>query len=369
VAEGRIDGIAFLMGDVLERRLVDDRHVPGSVRNLREFLELGPLLEKHFRRVWITDNLGYRSTFVMLAAAAREWKSLNLGTFTSFPYGRSPIDLTVMANSIAELMPDRELVLGISRGNRIISRTYEPHKPIATQRETIRFIRQLQAGEKVELADYPALQKVCGFRPDSVAQLYMEPQDVPIFMGSTGAKTLEMAGEEADGVFFVTQQPNQSREAWRRGIYGDVSGINDVRRGRERSKVEGFRMMNGISICVSHDGDEAREFARREVAGITGSKSDEVLASIGMDMERTRLVREAFDKGAGFGGASKYISQEMVDKIVIAGTPAEVIDKIAETAEYGWKEGFDEQFFCLPLGPDLKEALSLITGEIMPALA
>ena len=162
-----------------------------------------------------------------------------------------------------------------------------------------------------------------------------------------------MAGEYADGVFFATQQPNQSLEAWRRGIYEQVSGISEVARGRRRSTIANFRKANGISICVSKDGELAREFARREVAGITGSKSEEVLASIGMDLERAALVRQAFREGAGFGGASKFISQEMVDKVMIAGTPREVIDQIAETADYGEKQGFTEQFFCLPLGPEL----------------
>ena len=364
----QIEGISFLVADILGRRRVDQTYVPGTVRTIGEFMELGPILQQHFRRVWLTDNLGYRSTYVILALAAREWKRVNLGNFTTFPYGRNPIDVAVTANSIAELMPGRELVLGLSRGNLIISRTFEPYKPIAVQREMIQFLRRLQAGETIPLSDYPALTKVCNFVPDGVAQLYMEPQDIPVFIGSTGVKTFEMAGEYADGVFFTTQQPNQSLEAWRRGIYDEASGLNAVHRGRQRSQVGRFRKINGISICVSNDGDLAREFARREVAGITGSKSDAVLASIGMDLERAALIRRAFETGAGFGGASQFVSQEMVDKVMIAGTAREVIDKIAEAADYGVRAGFDEQFFCLPLGPDLREALDIITKEIMPAL-
>src|SRR5262245_64781533 len=119
-----VDGISFLVADIMGRRLVDQTYVPGTVRNISDFLELGPILQRHFRRVWLTDNLGYRSTYVILALAAREWKGLNLGNFTTFPYGRNPIDVAVTANSIDELMPGRELVLGLSRGNLMIRRSF-----------------------------------------------------------------------------------------------------------------------------------------------------------------------------------------------------------------------------------------------------
>ena len=154
-----INGISFLVADIMGKRLVDQTYVPGTIRNISEFIELGPILERHFRRVWLTDNLGYRSTSIILALAAREWKSLNLGSFTTFPYGRNPLDLAVTANSIAELMPGRELVLGLSRGNLIISRTFTPYKPIPVLRETIQFLRQLQTGNTVPLADYPLCRK------------------------------------------------------------------------------------------------------------------------------------------------------------------------------------------------------------------
>lgn len=368
MSNGKPRGIMFLTADIKKEHQVVDETVPGSIPDIPAFLELGSTLEEHFDFVWLTDNPGYRSTWVLLANMAREWKNVDLGIMTTWMYGRNPLETTEIASSIAELMPDREFVLGLSRGNRIVTSTFEPHRPVRVQYESIKFMRELQAGNRIQLDEYPALMEVSGFRSDRTAQLYMEQQDFPIFVGSTGPTTLTMAGEAADGAVFNTQQPNQSLEAYSRGIYQNVSGIQEVRDGRKKSDIEDFRLNQGISLCVSRDGELAKEFARREVSGIVASKSDEILESIGMDRERTEKVKQAVDEGAGFDEPSKYVSDEMRDKLIFSGTPDEVIDKVAETYEYGVQEGFDKQFFCLPLGPDLKEAVTLITEDILPRL-
>jgi alkanesulfonate monooxygenase SsuD/methylene tetrahydromethanopterin reductase-like flavin-dependent oxidoreductase (luciferase family) len=366
--ETPIQGMSFLAADILGDRQVDRQSSHGSVRNIPEFLELGKALSPTFRRLWLTDNLGYRSTQVMLALAARELP-MHLGHFTAFPYGRNPIDIAATASSIAELMNGRELVLGLSRGNRIISRTFTPHRPVAALRETLLFIRRLHAGETVPLGEFPVLQEICGFRDDGVARLYMEPQQVPLFIGTTGPKTMALAGEVADGAFFATQQPNQSLEAMRRGIYDSVSGISELREARATSTIDSFGLVNGISVCVSEDATAAREFARREVAGIVGSKSEAALDSIGVDLEAATMIRRAFDEGAGFGGASRYVNDEMVDLLVISGTPADVVPKILEASEFSTGAGFTEQFLGLPLGPDLRQAVRLIIDRVMPELS
>ena len=47
----QIEGISFLVADILGRRRVDQTYVPGTVRTIGEFMELGPILQQHFRRV------------------------------------------------------------------------------------------------------------------------------------------------------------------------------------------------------------------------------------------------------------------------------------------------------------------------------
>jgi alkanesulfonate monooxygenase SsuD/methylene tetrahydromethanopterin reductase-like flavin-dependent oxidoreductase (luciferase family) len=367
VSEHHVTGICFLVADIGV-----GRHRAGSgarrpIKGLGDFLELGGVLAPHFDRVWLSDNLGARSTWVLLAAAAREWKSMSLGSFGSWPYGRNPIDFASMASSIAELMPGRELVLGMSRGNRAVRDALTMRAPVDALREMVLCVRRLQAGEEVQLGDFPVLGEVCGFDPKGRARLEMAPRPVPLFIASTGPKTLEMAGEYADGAIFGTQQPNQSVEAWRRGTYVDVSGLTHLERGRSRSRVGAFHLANSISICVSSDREAAQRFAKREVAAILATKSDAALQAIGVEPERAADVREAFRTG-GLDQAVTSISRETVEKLVIVGTPKEVVPGIAEAAAYGHQQGFDEQFLSLPLGPDLREAVGLITGKVVPAL-
>lgn len=368
MSEYRPRGIMFLAADIMAERTVVGESIPGSIPDIGSFLELGPTLAEHFDFVWLTDNLGYRSTWVLLAAMAREWEDLDIGVCTTWMYGRNPIEITEIGTSITELMPEREFTLGISRGNRIISSTFEPHRPVRVMRETIEFSRELQAGNHVRLAEYPALAEVCNFREDGTARLYFDAAEFPIVVGSTGPVTLRMAGEYADGAVFVSQQPNQSLAAWRQGVYEEVSGIAELREGRDHSCVEEFNLVNGISLSVSRDGDLAREFARREISNIVASKSDEVLRTLEIDTDRVDRIREVIQKGGGFGEPSEFVTTDMLEKLMFAGTPDDVVDDVAETARYAHEAGFDKQMFILPLGPDLKEAVELITEELLPRL-
>jgi alkanesulfonate monooxygenase SsuD/methylene tetrahydromethanopterin reductase-like flavin-dependent oxidoreductase (luciferase family) len=344
----QVTGICFLVSDIGATRpgMSSDRPL---IRDLGDFLELGPLLAPHFQRVWFSDNLGARSTSVLLAAAAREWPSLHLGSFGSWPYG------------------GRELVLGLSRGNRLVRDAFLTPRPIAALRETVDFVRRLQAGDEVAHEDFPVLCDISGLKPESASRLEMTPRTVPLFIGSTGPRTLEMAGVHADGAIFGTQQPNQSIAAWRSGIYRDTSGLADVARGRVRSRVDHFRLANSISVCVARDREEAERFAKREVAAILATKSDAALHSIAIEASRAAAVRDGFRRG-GVAEAVRHVSLETVRKLVITGRPKDVVDEIAEAAAYAVEHGFQEQFLSLPLGPCLREAVLLITGEIMPAL-
>jgi alkanesulfonate monooxygenase SsuD/methylene tetrahydromethanopterin reductase-like flavin-dependent oxidoreductase (luciferase family) len=363
----QLTGICFLVSDISDTRSPGRRGPGRPIADLADFLELGPLLAPHFRRVWLSDNFGARSTPVLLAAAAREWPSLSLGSFGSWPYGRNPVDLAALSSSIAELMPGRELILGLSRGNRLVANAFHMPRPVAALRETVDFVHRLMAGDDVAHKDFPTLCEISGLNPESRSRLHMTPHAVPLFIGSTGPRTLEMAGAHADGAIFGTQQPNQSVEAWRRGIYRDTSGLADVARGRVRSQLNQFRLVNSISVCIAQDKNEAISFAKREVAAILATKSDAALHSIGIEASRAAAVRAGFQSG-GVGEAVRHISTETVRKLVIAGRPKEVVDEITEASSYAIEHGFDEQFLSLPLGPDLREAVLLITGEVMPAL-
>jgi alkanesulfonate monooxygenase SsuD/methylene tetrahydromethanopterin reductase-like flavin-dependent oxidoreductase (luciferase family) len=366
--DGRI-GIAVQLTDVVRTRVVDGRAYEASVGDAAAVVELARRLDPHVSRLWLTDNLGYRSTPVLLGAVAAATRSLGLGTFTTYPYGRTPLDVAAGAATVDEILGDRELVLGISRGSRAVTNLHGAERPLRLLREYVGALKALLAGEAVEVDAVPDVARSCGLQAGQRLRLEVDPADVPVVVASTGPRTLRLAGAVADGVQFVTQQPTQSASLLADARFAELSGLAGADEAREAAgRSSGFRRIYGISVSVAPDTDDAVNFARRQVAGVLATKRDEQLAAVGIDPGIAGRVRAAVDGGAGLTEASRHVPGDVVRRLVATGSPAEVAEQVATSIERSRKWGFDEHFVCFPLGPDLKGAVDTIVGDVLPAL-
>jgi 5,10-methylenetetrahydromethanopterin reductase len=363
---GAISGIAIQLTDVVARRIVGGQEYRASVRDAAELVSLGERLDGHFDRLWITDNLGFRNTTVLLSALASR-TSLSLGTFTSYPYGRSPIDVASSLVTIKELLGERDLAFGISRGSRAVTQLHHGDRPGRLLGEFVPVLRRLLAGERVAVGDYPELVRTHAFAPDATLQLQIEPAEVPVLVASTGHRTLRMAGERSDGVIFVTQQPTQSAGLLAQPQFADASGLAGVEEGRNASDIDAFRRVYGISVSVADDPDEATGFARRQAAGLLATKTGEQLERVGIDPEVGRSVREAMDAG-GLEDASGRVPLDVVRQLIMTGEPGAVAEQVADAVARTSAWEFDEHFICFPLGPDLRQAVDIVTADILPRL-
>ena len=59
---------------------------------------------------------------------------------------------------------------------------------------------------------------------------------------------------------------------------------------------------------------------------------------------------------------------EAVDRLIIAGTPAQCRSRIAELFSLAARDGFTQITLGVPLGPDIPEVIDLWGKEILPAL-
>lgn len=360
-------GIAIQLTDVVAKRVVGDRTYAPSVGDAAALLELARTLEPHFSRLWLTDNFGYRSTTTLLGALAAS-TSLDLGTFTSFPYGRNPVDVAASLATVQELMgEERDLAFGLSRGSRLVTDLHLGDRPRHLLGEYITVLRALLAGETVAVDDHPELARTHALQAGGRMVLHTDPVDIPLLVASTGPRTLRLAGEAADGVLFVTQQPNQSAGTLASPEFARVSGFDEVQAARA-SQSRPFRQVYGISISVAPDPADALDFARRQVAGVLATKRDEQLIEVGIDPDVARAVRAALDGSGGLAEASRQVPADVVRRLIATGTPAEVASQVTDAVERARQWGFDEHFLCFPLGPDLKGAVETILGGVLPEL-
>ncbi|MDA4129199.1 MAG: LLM class flavin-dependent oxidoreductase [Thaumarchaeota archaeon] len=333
-----------------------------------QILAASRLAEKNFSAILFTDNLGYRSTWVLLGAIAPQ-VSTNLGVSGTWLYSRNPVDTAAEAATVAELMKGSEFQLGITPGNRIVVGAFARTSPVNFLREAILVLRSLLSGEIVEWTQYPTLSQVTNYSKIGKTKMFFAPtKSIPIMLSSVGPKLLRMAGEVAEGVFFDSQQPNQGLIAISNGLFDEISGIKEIDEGRKISKIRNFTRVYGISISVSRDSRKAKNWAKQEAGAVIASKSDELLKKSRIDMKIVEQCRRAQDRAGGFEGTAEYVPDALVDSMIINGTPKECVDKVAELVAFAEKKGFTEFTFIAPLGPDVKEAVQLLGNEILPSL-
>lgn len=297
-----------------------------------------------FDGIWIADSQSlFRDAWVALTASALRTERIRLATGVTNPVTRHP---AVVAGAIATLdeLSAGRAILGIGVGESAVKTLGLPRATLARLADYTRVVRALLAGEATEF-EGRELRMAWPVRP------------VPIYFASSGERSLELAGELADGVVFQRgSSPAFVRLA-----------LEAVARGEERA---GRAPGSVVRICrlacaVSEDGAAAREEIRGYVsvaAGASRSLPDDVL---GPELrEDLRRMQEAYDMHRHGGSGSPQaalVTDRIVDAFAAAGTPEEVAARIGELAALN-VDGFS----LTTAAPDPRRMLETLAERVLP---
>ncbi|NPV56926.1 MAG: LLM class flavin-dependent oxidoreductase [Anaerolineae bacterium] len=167
-------------------------------------LEIAQYAEQNgFAEIWQADTRLARDCVVMMSAFLTKTKKLRLGSGVLPIWTRNPAVIAATWSTMWELGGKVDgrgrVMLGLGAWwEPIASRVgVKREKPLAAMREHVEAIRQLFTMEEVTYqGEFVNLDRV---RLD-VAYSDTSPRDIPIYIGATGDKMLEMAGEICDGV-------------------------------------------------------------------------------------------------------------------------------------------------------------------------
>ena len=165
---------------------------------IREGMEFAQYAEaKGFDAVWQAESRLVREATVPMAAFASVTDHIKVGSGVVDCWSRNPARLAATFSTLDDLAPGR-VILGIGAwwdplaAKVGITRT----RPLKAMRETIEAVRALLADETVTYdGEFVHLD---GVELDYVHQ-QRRPKDVPIYLGATGMKMMELTGEIADG--------------------------------------------------------------------------------------------------------------------------------------------------------------------------
>ncbi|MGD9603812.1 MAG: LLM class flavin-dependent oxidoreductase [Gammaproteobacteria bacterium] len=155
--------------------------------------------EQHgFTHAWLYDSqMLFSDPYASLSLCAVNTRTIRLGTGVTNPESRIA---PVTANSIAtvnELAPGRT-ILGIGTGNTARRTLGMPASRLEVMREHIRICRDLFEGRTTDYTEGTRHRKIRFLNPEG--EWYNIKTKIPIYIAASGPKSLEMAGEIADGV-------------------------------------------------------------------------------------------------------------------------------------------------------------------------
>ncbi len=251
--------------------------------------------------------------FVPLALAASWTRELRLGSAIANVFTRGPALLAMEAAAMAEAAPGR-FCLGLGTSSPAIVERWNGvplRRPLGRMRETLEFLRQAFAGEKVSLEGESIRAR--GFRLSR-----RPPQPPPIFVGALRERMLALAGSAADGVIINWLAP------------GDVPKVVGVAKEAARAAgkdPEALEVACRIFVVTAADEATARGLARFM---ITAYLTTPVYAAFHQWLGRGELLRpmaEAWRAGDR-QEALKLVPDEVVDDVLVFGDRRRVREKI-----------------------------------------
>ena len=296
--------------------LQDDHSISEGVEYVRYAEDRG------FEAVWQAESRLVREATVPMAAFLAQTARIKVGAGVVNNWTRNPALLASTFSTLDDLAPGR-VILGIGAWWDPLAAKVgiERSRPLRAIRETVEAVRALLADETVTYhGDFVHLD---GVELDYVHQ-ERRPKEVPIYIGATGMKMMELTGEIADGVllnYLVAPTYNaQAMEALERGAARADRTVDDLDRPQ-------------LVVCsVSDDRQVALDRARPLVtqylgqqphigkaSGVPAALLDEIGSMLTWPATHEQVVE-----------ASKVVPDDVVQMITASGTPDECRAKVAE---------------------------------------
>jgi len=333
-----------------------------SATPIAEFVKVARVADEvGLDSVWVAEGYHFfrdlgepRSATTVAAAIALNTKRIKIGLGIIPPYTRHPALIAMEAVSLSELSGGRFILgLGAAKAAAIhMGYTAETLKPIPAHRDAIAIVRALLEGKAL---DY----KGKTFTFDAPPRHPKEPATkVPIAMVTTGPVILKLAGESADIVLL----PTFTTPAFVRYARGEIAKGAAIA-GRS---VDDIPLGATIPFSVHEDSRKARDAIRQLTAvyitnKVQNIKNDTLMSAAGMSAEEAEPIARAKTE-RGIEAATAMVTDEIMDKVVIAGNPDEVNVKLKALGDAGMTMPLLYQV----IGPDRERAIRLIAETVRP---
>jgi 5,10-methylenetetrahydromethanopterin reductase len=295
---------------------------------IREGMEYAKYAEeKGFEAVWQAESRLVRDAIVPMAAYAAVTERIHVGSGVINNWTRNIGLLAATFLTLDDLAPNR-IICGIGAWWDPLAKQVgiDRRKPLTAMRETVEVMRRLLNMETVTF--HGEFHHVDNIQLD-VVHGRREPRHVPIMIGATGPKMMELTGEIADGaVLNYCVPPEYNFEALERLEKGAK------RAGRSLDDIDRPQLV----VCSVHEDRETALNGARELLTQYLAQQPHIAKASGVKQEVVEQIQRILGWPATkeqIRKAMPLVPDELVQRITASGTPAEVKAKVREYVDNG----------------------------------
>ena len=306
--------------------------------------------DQGFSHAWTFDShVLWEEPFVIFSRMLAENPGIVVGPMVTNPGTR---DWTVIASLFATLdeMYGPRTICGMGRGDSALRYINEKPTTLATMSESMRVIKDLVAGKKIE------------YNGKEIVIPWAGGWNLPMWGAGYGPKALTLIGEQCDG--FILQLADPYLVEWTTKFVRDAA----TNAGRDPGSVK---------ICVAapayvgsdlaHQRDQCRWFG-----GMVGNHVADLVARYGTDesmvpraLSEYIAARQGYDyshHGKTGNPSTDFVPDEVVDRFCVLGPVSNHIQRMEELRDLGVDQ------FAVYLMHDAQEStLDAYGAEVIPA--
>ncbi len=299
-----------------------------DAHDLRDGLEYVRYAEQRgFEAVWQAESRLVRDAIVPMAAYAAVTERLKVGSGVINNWTRNIGLLAATFLTLDDLAPNR-IICGIGAWWDPLAQNVgiNRRKPLTAMRETVEVLRRLLNMERVTF--HGEFHHVDGIELD-VVHGRREPRHVPIMIGATGDKMMEMTGEIADGCVMNYCVPPEYND--------NALELLDAGARRAGRSLDDLDRPQLVVCSVDYDHDRAIDTTRELLTQYLAQQPHIAKAS-GVSMDVVAEIQSILGWPATkeqIRKAKHLVPEELIYKITASGTPDEARAKVEEYRKHG----------------------------------
>ena len=323
--------------------------------------------ELGFYAAYSVDETWWKDPFVVFAAAAGATERIRFGPNVTHVFLREPTHICQAMASLDELTNGRTEIV-VSTGNFGLLHQHgvedwAERKPMSRLIEAIHVMRTFLAeGSITHDGDF--------FRYNGLYTFAKPVQDrIPIKMGAMkGPRSFRVAGELTEGVHQALAYSNEA--------YEYMAARTQEGAQKAGKDIADLDMGAWVVTVVGEDSAAAKAAARALVTFYVSAMPPEQVERHGIDPAELKPVVDALDAG-DVPRALELFSPENAEKLSLAGTPEEIVEKIkTDLQPHGVNHmimaivdaGMVKAFTGADIDvPDTRGQLKIVAEQVMPA--